>query len=608
MRKLAFGPYELDDRTYTLSRAGEPVVLSPRPARVLWALVSRAGELVTREEIGAIVWPRGGVELDQVLNTYIRQIRDTLGDNARSPTFIRTHPRRGYQFIEPVREVETTAKEPRMARPPVRRLVGAFALAAVMAFTGGVSSQLIGPPQSAVIAVLPFANLTGDADQAFLVSGLTEEVIAGLAAIQPEHISALSRTSTERFAALTATSGDAGALLGATHVLEGSVRGGSVGLRVTVRLLKVGDDVPIWTEQYDRAPVDILSLRSEMSDRIARSVLGLLQPSAPSVLPAQSDDPGARLALARGQYLLQSGSRDGVSRSIEAFNEALRLDGGIVAAYTGLAYAYARTGHYPGARREVARAIELDPSSPYAYLIRGDLRWAVDWDWMGGIEDIRRAATLAPGSPEIRHSLAIKEAGLGMFDRALKGMETAYRLNPLSAAVNSDYATVYVWAGHFDRALEFCAKMAKVSRKGLEWQAERCAFVAHAAAGNLDEAASAARRWLEVGGMESTELQEIFSGSPSERIDRFLRWRSAENERQIDLPFGPASEVWATLRMEGQEAALEHVSRLVSARTLSVCDLAVDPRLAGLRTRPEFRSAFQPVDHPMIDPPSGTQG
>ena len=130
-----FGPYELDPRTAELRRAGEPVPLQLQPARILQLLVERAGELVSREEIRARVWPDRVVDYEQGLNYAIRQIRSALGDDADAPVYFETLPRRGYRFAVRVERIS----EPAPGRAPRRRVL-AFALAGLVLAAGGVAA------------------------------------------------------------------------------------------------------------------------------------------------------------------------------------------------------------------------------------------------------------------------------------------------------------------------------------------------------------------------------------------------------------------------------------------------------------------------------------
>jgi DNA-binding winged helix-turn-helix (wHTH) protein len=151
--RLRFDVFELDLAGGELRKGDRPIRLQPQPLKVLMLLAGRPGELVSRDEIQKQVWPRDTfVDFDQGLNYCVRQIRAALGDAAETPRFVETVPRRGYRFLAAV----TPAAVPAAQRP--------------------------------MLVVLPFQNLTGDPGQDYLSDGLTEEVIAQLARLNPQRL------------------------------------------------------------------------------------------------------------------------------------------------------------------------------------------------------------------------------------------------------------------------------------------------------------------------------------------------------------------------------------------------------------------------------------
>jgi DNA-binding winged helix-turn-helix (wHTH) protein len=111
MSVLTFGPYRLDHRSLELWRDADRIPIRPQPCRALAVLASRAGELVTREELAAALWPDGiHVRYDLGLNSCLKQIRAALGDTPAAPRWIETLSRRGYRFLEPVASLDGTSR------------------------------------------------------------------------------------------------------------------------------------------------------------------------------------------------------------------------------------------------------------------------------------------------------------------------------------------------------------------------------------------------------------------------------------------------------------------------------------------------------------------
>src|SRR5215212_6925838 len=208
-----------------LQRNGEPLHLQPQPLKVLSLLVARAGQLVSRDEIQKHVWSDGTfVDFDQGLNWCIRRIREVLGDNATSPRFIQTVPRRGYRFIG-----EIIRDEPRARRWPAV----AAALVLGLLVTGVRSSQPVS------VLVLPFDNL-GGAVHADDVA--TAELIGSLAQIDPSRLAVIDPLTAMKFKNTRECIIKIGQQLDTQYVLIGAVRQSGERLRVTAQLFRVADN------------------------------------------------------------------------------------------------------------------------------------------------------------------------------------------------------------------------------------------------------------------------------------------------------------------------------------------------------------------------------
>ncbi len=188
MKTYRFGVFDLDAGTLELSREGRPVRLQPQPAQVLLTLVANAGRTVTREELRRAVWKDDTfVDFDRGLNFCIAQIRGALGDDAGAPRYVRTVPKRGYEFICPVDSAGIGAEgdepdeatQPRHVQGRRRSIVAAAAI--VLLSIAGLSAYLLTLPRNEpIVAVVRFDNETGDAALARFADNLTDTVTAQL--------------------------------------------------------------------------------------------------------------------------------------------------------------------------------------------------------------------------------------------------------------------------------------------------------------------------------------------------------------------------------------------------------------------------------------------
>ncbi|MGZ7057322.1 MAG: winged helix-turn-helix domain-containing protein, partial [Candidatus Angelobacter sp.] len=213
---------------------------------MLCALAERPGEVVTREELRAKLWPADTfVEFDDSLNHAVRKLRQVLEDSAENPQLIETLPRHGYRFMATVE----TAIAPERALSPRRRTVktailsGVALLAVVAALyafdAGGWRSRLFGHASSPPIrslAVLPLSNLSGDAQQDYFADGMTDALITDLAKIR--EIKVISRTSVMQFKDVKKPLPEIARALGVDGILEGSAQRSGEHVRITVQLIR----------------------------------------------------------------------------------------------------------------------------------------------------------------------------------------------------------------------------------------------------------------------------------------------------------------------------------------------------------------------------------
>src|SRR5437667_5346086 len=291
---LRFGVFELDPKSGELRKAGVEINLPPQPAKVLVLLATRAGQLVTRDELRQQVWGKETfVDFEHGLNSCIKQIRAALDDHPETPHYIETRPRRGYRFIAPVQEVSARAVTPgapseglpttALRIRPRRYSIAIVALVLALFATGyfarfAPTRHAVSPADKIMLAVLPFENLTGDPRQEYLSDGLTEEMITQLGRMHPERLGVIARTSAMQYKKTQKGMDQIGRELGVAYVLEGSLRRAGDHVRVSAQLIQVRDQTHLWAESYERDLRDILALQSDVAQAIAREIDLTLSP------------------------------------------------------------------------------------------------------------------------------------------------------------------------------------------------------------------------------------------------------------------------------------------------------------------------------------------
>ena len=261
---MKFAEFEVDERAGALRRGGDRVKLQDLPFRLLVVLLRRAGSVVTREELRAELWGRETfVDAEAGLNTAIAKIREALGDNADTPVFIETLPKRGYRFIgtmaglhgsgDPGRQPHTPDLKARPALARWQFAVGVVTLAA-SALTFAVYIAFGSNPDRVTIAVVRFHNETGVPDNDRLAGTLTDAVVVALAD-NPRYgvIGNSPLLVTERIFQDVQKIGEA---LHADFVVLGQVQNGDNGLLTRAHFIRVSDQKHLWAGKIDLPTTD----------------------------------------------------------------------------------------------------------------------------------------------------------------------------------------------------------------------------------------------------------------------------------------------------------------------------------------------------------------
>jgi DNA-binding winged helix-turn-helix (wHTH) protein/TolB-like protein len=264
--RLRFGIFEFDPDTRELRREGLPVRLQAQPAQVLAMLLSHADAVVTRETLRQAVWGTDTfVDFDRGLNFCVAQIRSALGDSAESPRFVRTLPKRGYQFIAPVTALDEDG--PAAPRRNWRPAAAALVLAAALLLVG----RLWLASQSTVrVAVTRFDNETGDPALDRFADGLTDAVVADLTTSGAGRYGVIGNAAILRLPRARRDLLAIGSSLGADYVVLGQIQGDPAHPRILAHLIRLPAQTHLWvTRRDDLSIADPARAQSETARLIA---------------------------------------------------------------------------------------------------------------------------------------------------------------------------------------------------------------------------------------------------------------------------------------------------------------------------------------------------
>ena len=286
--QFRFGIFTFDQDSGELRRDGVLIRLQAQPAQVLGCLVERAREVVSRQELRKAVWPDGTfVDFERGLNFCISQVRTALNDTAAEPRYIRTIPKRGYQFIAPVeRSVSADSplgetSRPHAASPFARhlRLAAALLLVSLLAAAAYWIPRWYSGPRLPIVAVARFDNETGDPAMTQFSDAVTDLVVTDLAAKGEGQYRVIGNAGELRVARERRDLKALAASLGASYVVLGQVQHKGDQTRILAHLIHLPDQTHVWVTRIDRTVNDPLAIESQIADMVAEEFSPKIRPA-----------------------------------------------------------------------------------------------------------------------------------------------------------------------------------------------------------------------------------------------------------------------------------------------------------------------------------------
>lgn len=474
---LAFDRFDVDLHSGELRKSGRKIRLQAQPFRLLTLLLKRPGEVVTREEIRAALWPSHTfVDFDHSLGTAVNKIREALGDSAEQPRFVETLPRRGYRFVMAVQAAGETQTTPNAeagvsasvgAPSSSGRKIAALFLSAALAALAVLATKAwrrdltatsgVGRIQS--LAVLPLENLSTDPEQEYFADGLTDELITSLAQVRSLRV--ISRTSVMRYRKPRRPAPEIGKELGVDALIEGTVLRSGDNVRVTVQLIEARTDRHLWAEEYQRELRDVISLQNGVARDIAQSVNVRLTPMEHALLSrTRPVNPEAEELRWKGVFFMNKFTASSSVRAKELFGQALQKDSMSAHTWADLAVAEHLLGMwgdydaFPRAKTAATRATELDTSLAEPHAVLGLVAFDYDWDTAMADKEFRRAIELDPNDAGGHAGYATVLAHMGRFEEANYEMNRTRELDPISVINTSMAWHVYFCARRYDKAIQ----------------------------------------------------------------------------------------------------------------------------------------------------------
>ena len=385
------GDLTIDTGRQLVSRGDDPIALPKLSYDLLLVLVRAAPNVISLDELMRLVWP-GIIVSPETISQRVKLLRDALGDDPRVPRYIAGLRGRGYQIVAAVKEVDDNP--------------------AATAISGSTPTALAAGPARVAICVLPFANMSGDAEQEYFSDGITEDIITDLSKVSA--LSVTSRNSAFVFKGRHVDVPKVARELKVDHVLEGSVRKAGGRVRITAQLVKGSSNDHVWAERYDRDLNDIFALQDEISEAIVTALKLKLLPAERQAIQQRGTD----IVEAYNLYLmarqLYVTGHEGDARRAEGIvrlcGRATEIDSNYARAWALLALGqtilrFLHGGKFDTGMAAAERALALDPTLAEAHAVKARV-YSEDGRYDAASAEIDAALHLDPGSYEVNRSAA----------------------------------------------------------------------------------------------------------------------------------------------------------------------------------------------------------
>jgi len=607
--RFTIGNWTVSPEMNCLERAGQTHRLEPKIMQVLLALADSPGDVVSKEQIFHRVWPDTFVS-DEVLTRSISELRKAFEDNPRESTYIQTIPKAGYRLVAPV-TLPAEAKGRGKADKPARKtwavgLAATVALLVVGAFLylyfRTYERRQTAHPKVTSLAVLPLANLSGDAGQDYFADGMTDELTTRLSGIRALRV--ISRTSAMRYKGTSKTPSEIAKELNVDGLVAGSVIRSGDRVRISAQLIQAANGSNVWAESYERDLRDVLSLQADLARTIADQInIQLTSQERSRLVAVPPINSEAHDSYLKGIYYWNKFTEPGMKRAVGYFEEAIALDPNYAPAYAGLAHAYHELAYYeppiqvmPKAKQAALRALQLDSTNAEAHAALGWIKTHYDWDWSGAEQEYRHAIEDNPGSGLAHGQYAIYLDTMGRFEESLQQHKIAVELDPLWLIERACFGDSYSFARRYDLAREQYQKALELDPTFAQAHAGLAAV--YLQEGKFPEAVAHLKKASELDADTgfSTGLAFAYakSGKRNEARTILNRVLTAAHSSYVS----PAGIALVYSGLGEQDKACKWLDRAREARDSALAYINVSPGWDGLRSNLCFQELIHGMNFP----------
>ncbi|MEP6901807.1 MAG: hypothetical protein ABJA66_08660 [Actinomycetota bacterium] len=451
------------------------------------------------------------------------------------------------------------------------------------------------------LAILPFINVSSDAENEYFCDGLAEELINSFMKLDKLRVAA--RTSVFSFKGRETDVRHIGQALNVKTVLEGSVRKSGNRLRITVQLINVADGYQLWSERFDRQLEDIFEIQEEIALAIVDALKVKLLGDEKAVLRKRYTENAEAYQLYLKGRLWNRRTADGFKSAIGYFKQAIELDNDYSVAYSGLADYYLLLGFYevlpPGeagekAKAYAARAVELDNTLAETHSSFGATLGGFDWNWETAREEYEKAIKINPNYLPAQQYYAMNLVVQGRFEAVFERAKRSLEVDPLLPVINANLAWFYYLSRQYEKAEEQARLTIEIEPN--HFSAHWVLGITYGQMKRFDEAVSVLQTAVHLSTNRPfvvADLARILAGNKKKADARRILKKLVEASKEHYI--SPLNYAKIHLGLGDTEKVFEYLEKGFEERSVRLPYLLVDPQFDKLRPDPRFKKILKKV-------------
>ena len=462
-----------------------------------------------------------------------------------------------------------------------------------------VESKQEGELDSKRVAVLPLKNMSPDPNDEYFADGMTEELITSLSSVT--ELTVIARTSVMQYKNAPKRVADVGRELSVGTVIEGSVRKAGNKVRITVQMIDAKNEGHLWAQNYDKQLDDVFVVQSEVAEKVAEALkVKLVEAEKKRLEKVAERNPAANNIFLQGMFYMNKRTPEAMKKSIELFEEAVRMDPSFALAYAGIAQAYNIIASnvyqdplifFPKAKEYALKALSLDDDLAEAHAVLAAVYSGFDRDIDRSDAEFRRAIELNPSYPTAHQWLSQLLNWQGRFEEGFAEIMKAHELSPLSLIINTNISDGRYYRREYEMGIEQAKKVIEMDPSFVSAYPSLLQNLVWS--GRVEEAWKVAEEYKKV----AAPIDVLFTwayitaqSGKAEEARKYMEEIESKSKKEYVPPYFVAC---IYVMMEDKDRGFAWLEKAFETHDRNIMAMGIDRELEGARSDPRYKAMME---------------